>query len=289
MRRTWCLLPLTAVLLAGCSGSGSTSDSGSYSAAAPGAELATPDDAAEPRQVVTTASASLVVDDPRAGAQQVSELVEDAGGRVDQRSEQAGAAGGPGDLPGERPGDVADLVVRVPADELTDLLRDLEDLGEVGSVSITRDDVTGTALDLDARISALQTSADRLEALMAGATTTEALLDAEQALSERQQELESLQSQRTALADQVELSTLAVHLAQTEAAADPGRSGFLGGLDTGWQALTTAVGGAVVVLGVLLPWLVVAGLVAVVAVPLVRRSHRRRARATAPPPEPSQR
>ena len=44
------------------------------------------------RQVVTTASAFLAVEDPADGAQRVSELVEAAGGRVDERSELAGPA-----------------------------------------------------------------------------------------------------------------------------------------------------------------------------------------------------
>src|SRR3712207_2028867 len=76
------------------------------------------------RQVVTTAVASLAVEDPADGAQAVSELVESVGGRVDERSEQA--------MSGEdgTEGTVADLVVRVPADELTGVLAELEDLGD---------------------------------------------------------------------------------------------------------------------------------------------------------------
>ena len=41
--------------------------------------------------MVTTATASLAVEDPADGAQRVSELVESAGGRVDERTEQAGS------------------------------------------------------------------------------------------------------------------------------------------------------------------------------------------------------
>ena len=220
--------------------------------------------------MVTTATASLAVEDPADGAQQVSELVESVGGRVDERTEQA-ASGEDG-----VEGAVADLVVRVPADALTDVLADLEDLGDVESVSVSRSDVTATAVDLDARISALQTSVARLQALMDGAATTEALLAAEEALSERQEELESLQSQRALLADQVELSTLSVHLEPFGVAPAGGPDGFLDGLGTGWRALVTALGAAVVVLGILLPWLGVAALVtAGVLVPL--RLARRRA------------
>ena len=42
---------------------------------------------------------------------------------------------------------MADLVLRVPAPEVTGLLADLGDLGEVQDVSVSRDDVTATAVD----------------------------------------------------------------------------------------------------------------------------------------------
>lgn len=149
---------------------------------------------------------------------------------------------------------VADLVVRVPADELTGVLADLKDLGDVESVSVSHSDVTATAVDLDARISALQSSAARLQTLMEGATDTEALLAAEKALSERQGNLESLQSQRALLADQVDLSTLSVHLETFGVAPAGGPKNFLDGLGTGWRALLSALSALVVVLAVVLPW-----------------------------------
>jgi hypothetical protein len=285
---------LALAVLVGCSGSGSsgTDSSGADSGAGGGASVpepvvpgnregapTVPGDADPDRQVVTTATAFLAVEDPADGAQRVSELVESAGGRVDERSEQAGS----GEDGGE--GASADLVVRVPADALTDVLADLKDLGDVESVSVSRSDVTASAVDLDARISALQTSVARLQALMDGAATTEALLDAEKALSDRQEQLESLLSQRALLADQVELSTLSVHLAPYGVAPPGGPDGFLDGLGTGWRALVTALGATLVVLGVLLPWLAVAALLtAGVLVPL--RLARRRAVAAPVPPVP---
>ena len=220
------------------------------------------------RQVITNASATLAVDDPAEGAQQVSQLVESAGGRVDERTEQTAT----GDDDG---GAYADLVVRVPADALTDVLADLEELGEVASVSVSRSDVTGQAVDLDARISALQTSVARLQTLLDEAPTTEALLAAEGALSGRQEQLESLQSQRALLADQVELSTLRVHLQPPGVAPPGGPDGFVDALGTGWNALVSAAGAAVVVFGVLLPWLLVAAVIGVVVLVPLRRARRR--------------
>ncbi len=265
-------MALAMAVLVGCTGPGTESggaDSSADGSAAmpepapegPGGSPLSPVDTDPDRQVVTTATASLAVEDPAEGAQRVSELVESVGGRVDERTEQA-ASGDDG-----VDGAVADLVVRVPADALTGVLADLEDLGDVEHVSVSRSDVTAGVVDLDARIAALQTSVARLQALMDGAATTEALLAAEEALSERQANLESLRSQRALL-------------------ADGGPDGFLGGLGTGWRALVAALGAAVVVLGVLLPWLVVAGLIAGGVLVPVRLARRRAGAAAAPaPPE----
>lgn len=254
------------LLVVGCSGA---SDGESSDAAGGGGAGAVADEGGAPadadRQIITNASASLAVDDPAEGAQRVSELVESAGGRVDERTEQAA---------GDDAEASADLVVRVPSDALTDLLADLEELGEVASVSVSRSDVTGQAVDLDARISALQTSVARLQALLDEAPTTEALLAAEGALSGRQEQLESLQSQRALLADQVELSTLNVHLQPPGVAPPGGPDGFLDALATGWNALVSTGGAAVVVLGVLLPWLAVAAVITVAVLVPVRRARR---------------
>ena len=261
------------VLVVGCSGS---SDSESSGADGGGAGAVADEDGAAgdggtavdaDRQVITNASSTLTVDDPAEGAQQVSRLVESAGGRVDERTEQMAT--------GDDEGAYADLVVRVPSNALTDVLADLEELGEVASVSITRSDVTGQTVDLDARISALQTSVTRLQTLLDEAPTTEALLAAEGALSSRQEQLESLQSQRALLADQVELSTLRVHLQPPGVAPPGGPDGFVDALGTGWNALVSAAGAAVVVLGVLLPWTLVAAVIATLVLVPLRRARRR--------------
>jgi hypothetical protein len=269
---------VAVVLVVGCSGPSGSESSGSDGGGGAGAVAdeggAVGDDGGAvdtDRQVVTNATASLAVDDPPDAAQRVSELVESAGGRVDERTEQASTGDGDAD------GGSADLVVRVPADALTDVLAELEDLGEVASVSVSRSDVTGQAVDLDARISALQTSVARLQALLDEAPTTEALLAAEGALSGRQEQLESLQSQRALLADQVELSTLRVHLQPPGVAPPGGPDGFVDALGTGWRTLGTAAGAAVIALGVLLPWLAVAAVIAAAVLVPLRRARRRAA------------
>ncbi|SEO77603.1 DUF4349 domain-containing protein [Trujillonella endophytica] len=285
---------LALALLVGCSGS-SDEDSGSADTGggagggasvpvgpeAPGGAPAVPVDTGTDRQVIATAFASVIVEDPAAAARRVSELVESVGGRVEERREQAAAEEDGGE------GAVADLVVRVPATELTGVLADLEDLGDVRNVSVTRSDVTATAVDLDARISALRTSVARLQSLMEGAATTEALLAAESALSGRQEQLEALQSQRALLADQVALSTLSVHLAPVGTPSSSGRAGFVDGLGAGWDALVWVGSAVLVVLGALLPWVPVALVAAGAVLVAVRLTRRRTAvRAGAPPASP---
>jgi Domain of unknown function (DUF4349) len=270
------------VVLVGCTGSGSGSESADGGAGGGVAAPAAPGEAVDAdtdRQVVTTATASLAVEDPSEGAQQISALVESVGGRVDERTERAGSAEDGGE------GAAADLVVRVPADELTQVLADLKELGDVEDVSVSRSDVTAAAVDLDARIEALQTSVARLQALMDEAATTQALLSAESALSDRQEELESLQSQRALLADQVELSTLTVHLRPFGVAPAGGPDGFVDGLGTGWRALTSTLGAVVVVLGVLLPWMAVGALVVAGVFGTLRLARRRTAVAVPAPPQ----
>ncbi|PFG40305.1 uncharacterized protein DUF4349 [Georgenia soli] len=220
------------------------------------------------RQVVTEVDATVVVDDPTAAADQVVRLAESAGGRVDQRRQRAAGAEGMESLPS------AWLTVRVPAADLTTVLDDLREVGEVRELDAATTDVTTTTRDLDSRIKALQTSVDRLLAIMADAKDTAALLATESEISARQAELESLQSERAHLADRVSMSTLRVDLIAKDAPVVVEAGGFLGGLRTGWDALVTTIDGVLVALGVLLPWLVVVGVPLGVAWVLRRRRRR---------------
>lgn len=220
------------------------------------------------RQVISTGSMTLVVDDPAVAADEVTAIVRGAGGRVDERSERAGGAG-------FEPS--AWLVVRIPSDALDDTLDALAELGEQRDLDIGSVDVTGTARDLDARIGALEASVERLLGLLADAQSSEALIAAESALNERQSELEALRAERRYISEQVAMATVSVQLvARSSPTLEP--SGFLGGLRTGWDALVSFVGAVLVTLGVLVPWLALAAVVAAVALPLWRRRRRAAAR-----------
>lgn len=201
------------------------------------------------RDVVTTGEVSVAVGDPRAAAGRLSDWALDTGGHVDDRQERSSD------------GSYATLTVRVPRDSLTEALDELRSYGDVEDVSISRQDVTDTRRDLEARIGALQVSIDRLQAIMADAKSSDDLLEAETALTQRQEQLESLESQQAALGDQVELSTLHVSFTEAAKAGTMSSGGFTGGLLAGWNALVAAVDGVVTAVGVTLPWLALLALV----------------------------
>lgn len=236
--------------------------------------------AEEERQVITEGSVTVTVEDPRVAAQSAALLVERVGGRVQERQEQAAT---------DRRDASASLVVRVPSTEVSQVVDQLDRLGDVESVELLSTDVTMQSRDLDARVRALQLSVERLEDLLSRAQSTSDLVSAEQTLTQRQAELESLQSQRTRLADQVEMSTLQVSFWTEDAVPAPTPSGFSGGLSTGWDSLVTFLGTLMLVVGVLLPWVLLAGLVLLLVLGLRRWLVGRVAPAAVPPapPEPA--
>lgn len=266
---------LSALALTGCTSSGSSveefgeppvvgADSGGQ--LQPGA----PESAADGRtvapdgdqQVIVTGYLTLTVERPAETAAEAAGIVERAGGRIDARSEQA--------PDGEDKGS-AQLTVRIPTEKLTATLESLKKLGTVEQVEQAQQDVTSQSRDLEARITALRTSVDRLISLMADADTTADLISIESALSERQANLESLESQKRSLDDQVQMSTYILYLGTAADAPADEPDTFLSGLAAGWDAFVGFFSFLLVAFGVLLPWLVLAGLVAAVSVVLVRR------------------
>lgn len=283
-----------AVSLAACSGGGAdesgASDGGGDAARAevvtPGsAEDAVTDaagavgltespDEAVDRELITTGNATLAVDDPFGAAEQIADLVEQAGGRVEARDERAATA--------EEPGS-ASMTLRIPADRVSATLDALGELGEVRDRHVETVDVTGTAQDLDARIAALRTSTDRLRELMADADRTSDLIEIEAELSTRQAELDSRISERNRLSDEVAMSTLHVEIvAESTPAAQAQPGGFLGGLSAGWSALVSTFNVVVLVLGAIIPWLALAGVVLLVVVAVRRQIARNRPAGPAP-------
>ncbi|SKB01980.1 protein of unknown function [Agreia bicolorata] len=264
------------LLLAGCS-----SSSGASSPASPQQEKSAPGAAQDgavsaDAQVVTTGWVSISVKDPGKASASAVAVVEKHGGRIDNRSEQAGT---------DSQSASAQLTIRVPEDEVTAALDELKKLGTVDSVSISSTDVTAQTTDLDARITAMQGSVDRLLDLMAAATDIDDLIALESAISTRQADLDSLKAQRDLLGDQVAYSTIDLQLYSAGSVPAGGPKDFWGGLVVGWHSLVAALNGSLVALGVALPWLLVLAVLAAVTIVIIRVASRHSA--STPPAQPT--
>ena len=283
MRRTLVIptaLILSALALAGCTAGASSMSDSDRSIPAPavegfnegvdlvdgsaGAEAQAP---AADRQVITTGYVTVTVENPMDAAADAISITESSGGRVDGRSETAPTDGNKGS---------ATLTLRLPADSLTATLDKLRELGDVQEVSLNSADVTMETQDLDARITAMRASIDRLLALLQGATDTDSLISLETAISDRQAQLESMESQQRYYADQITLSTVTLNLITERIAPTPEPDNFFSGVIAGWNGFVAFFAGLLVVLGVLLPWIVVGGLIAAGVILWVKRRRRGR-------------
>ena len=176
------------------------------------------------------------------------------------------------------------MVLRVPTSDFDHAMTDLEKVATLISSKRQSEDVTTQVLDLGARVDAQRRSIDRIQVLFDHATSIRDIVNIESELSRRQADLESLEAQQRYLADQTSLSTITLSVERTPAKVPTPPShhdeaGFISGLSGGWGALKSFLVGASTVAGALLPWLVLALLLAVPGWPLVRRVRRRAASA----------
>lgn len=226
------------------------------------------------QSIIQNGDLTIVVKDPTTAAEEVTATAEKFGGYVESQTISKATGGEPAS---------ASLSVRVPSAKVDEAFEALAEVGDVTSQNRSATDVTAEHVDLKARVAALEESVSRLKELMSGAASTSELIEAESALSQRQQELDGLKAQLKALEGQVDEASISVMLT-TESVIPGGPSSFWDGLLAGFASLGAAGAGALVVLGILLPWLVLGGIIALIVIWIVRSRRRARARRSTPPP-----
>ena len=274
---------LTFTLVAACTGSSSGNASGGgaqhdAAAAAPRAAGPAGKSAPQPatdgtaksstslqqRDIVRTATVKLRTRDVNRAADTIVALADPAGGRVDGDDRAS--------LGRNR---TATLVLRVPPDALNRIINKVDALGTETSRSVHGEDVTAQKADITARTAALQTSVDRLRSLLSHSGSISSLVSLENQLTQRESELESMQAQQRALADEITLATLTVHLSTTPKHVPPKPPAKADGLGaafvSGWHALTVAARWLVRIIGYSLPIMAVAALLAGACVVVWRR------------------
>ncbi|MEU4534026.1 DUF4349 domain-containing protein [Streptosporangium sp. NPDC023825] len=233
----------------------------------------------EDRAIVYTAEMTVRAKEVTAAADRARQIVTTAGGYLARERSDA-HSNGEGS---------ATLVFKIPPGNYPGTLDRLgKDLGTRESLQQNTKDVTEQVADVESRLKSAKAALDSLRTLLKRANTIGEVLDVEREVSNRESELESLQARQRTLASQTSMATLTLNLVGPAAVVqeeDDEPSGFLGGLETGWSAFVAAVKIGLTLLGVLLPWLVLIGLVWLVLAFLLRlRRGGRGGRPLAPAP-----
>ena len=152
------LLLALAVLGPGCGSRGDASDqAATVPANSPAAAVSAQ---ADPRKIVYTADLAVRVGAVGRATTDAIRIASDAGGVVFAQST---------DLQGDKE---ARLTLKVPPDRFDSVLADLAGLGRPLKREVKARDVTDEVTDVDGRLKTAQASADRLRALLGGATST---------------------------------------------------------------------------------------------------------------------
>jgi hypothetical protein len=245
------------------SGSSYRSSSSPSTPSAPaGVDLAVAKRPASDRQVISTAQLDLQARNLDETINRASTLVVDAGGYVFSESASLTSA------------QHAHVVFKVPPERFADVIARIGRLGTLVHRNIGTQDVTGRVVDLNARLQAAQTSADRLRDLLASSGGVGDLLNVENQLTTRDAQVDTIAGELAAVRAQVDMATVTLDVtpAAKHAAAVPAkpRPGFARGLHAGSHAFAETARVTEAAVGVLLPFLPIA-LLALAGWWLVRR------------------
>lgn len=227
------------------------------------------------RALVHTADVAVRVDDVDDAVRRTEQITATAGGTV-ANAERSGETTATG---------TARLVLRLPPDQFWTVIRALEDLGTRAQLTQSSQDVTAEVADVESRVTSARRVIETFRSRLDQATTITDILALETEIARREAELEALEARQRALDDSVDLSTVTVTFTATEEAVLPADDnlGFLPGLQAGWRGLQSATAVALTIIGGLLPFTVLALLIAVPLWLLLRRRAGRRPPAGASP------
>ena len=200
------------------------------------------------QSIIRNGDMALEVKDVSKTVDEVSSLITSSSGRIESSTLNAEFQGS---------GPSAYIVARIPEAKLDEVIAAVSELGKRTSLSLSTTDVTLQVIDLKARVDALVISRDRLSELMAQATTTADLLAAEQALSQRQSELDAYQSQLDYLSSQVTQSTLNIAIISNSTSITSGLSGIGATLIQALRNFLQGFESVILFIGSAIPWILV--------------------------------
>jgi hypothetical protein len=184
------------------------------------------------RKIIQSASVDLEVDDVARTFQELIRLTGTSQGFV------VGSTFSNDD--GEQ---IADLTIRVPADQYHAVLAGVRDMGEVTQEQSDANDVTEEYTDLGARLRALQATEQRYLELLARAETIPDIITVQDRLDVTRAQIEQVQGRINLLDNLTELATITVHLRPAGAAGGGGGPQPLEVAERAWEASLEAVRG----------------------------------------------
>ncbi len=279
------LMSGAALLLSGCS----QGSAGSASLASPGKAAAVPAAGASGsssasqaarlalagQSIIYTASLIIRAKNVMSAANRAASIVTAAGGYVS--SEQSSIN------PADRARSKVSLQLKIPVVVYPATLRTLSTvLGTQTSLAQYAQDVTEQVADVSSRVTSAQDAITQLQTLLKRAGSVTSLLSVQEQINAEESGLEALQAQQRALARETSYATVSVALvSQHRTSVQQSRKsrGFLAGLGAGWRGLRLAVSWLLTVLGIVLPFAVLAAVLAGAGY-AARRRLRRRSRPT---------
>lgn len=242
------------------------------------------------RALARTAALTVTVPDVTVAAQKVRTITAGAKGLVLQEALYSGTDPNPqpgtdskGGAPSVSPGST--MVLEIPTTGLDTVLDQLGALGHIESRSASTEDLTTGIVDVQSRLTTMKASLARVRALMDKATTLSQVVELEAQVAQREADLESLTATLASMQGRVDTATVTLNLmTAASTATTEADSGFLSGLRAGWEGLVKGTAVALTVLGLAMPFLLVA---AAIGIPLLRWRRRQRGAAQVPQTQPA--
>jgi len=193
----------------------------------------------------------------------------------------------------------ASFVIKLPPEQIEQAIADLGAIGIQRTASQGTEDVTGQAVDIEARLVTAQASLDRVRKLLEAATDLGQILSLESQLTERETLVEQYTAMKRAISDRVSLATLRVQLTLSP---DPvvtpvvpndkpaEKSSISRAFTSGWNGFVKVLATILIFIGYTAPFLAILIVAAMVLIPINRRRRRQmgqQSRSTAPPLPPT--
>jgi len=226
------------------------------------------------RHVIRNGSIELTVSDTREKIRDIHSIAEEAGGVISNSN-----------IYEMREGQyAANLTLRIPENNFSRVMDELETLGKARNIQTGSDDVTMQYVDLESRLNNQKAQEERLIEILEMAETVEDVLEIERELYRVRGEIESMTAQLNRLDDLVSLATIQVNLREEAIPTGELTTGPFEGL---WTRIVQTFTGSVnfilnatsitiIAFSALLPVLILLAFITLIIVLVVRKLSKRK-------------